>query len=55
MGIFALIFQELGAARRPCEAIIETQSGREIGACGQDRGPSGEIGWAGRVKPCSAR
>ena len=40
---------------RPCEAIIEAQSGREIGACGQDRGPSGEIAGAGRVKPCSAR
>ena len=40
---------------RPCEAIIEAQSGREIGACGEDRRPSGEIAGAGRVKPCSAR
>ena len=40
---------------RPCEAIIESQSGCEIGACGEDRGPSGEIAGSGRVKPCSAR
>ena len=40
---------------RPCKAIIEAQSGREIGACGKDRGPSGQVCWAGRVKPCSAR
>ena len=39
----------------PCEAIIESQSGCEIGACGEDRGPSGEIAGSGRVKPCSAR
>ena len=40
---------------RPCEAIIEAQSGREIGACGEDCGPSIVIAGAGRVKPCSAR
>ena len=34
---------------RPCEAIIEAQSGREIGACGEDRGPSGEIAGAGHA------
>jgi hypothetical protein len=42
-------------ATRPCEAIIEAQSGREIGACGEDRRPSCMIAGAGRVKPCSAR
>ena len=40
---------------RPCEAIIEAQSGREIGACVEDRGPSGMVTGTGRVKPCSAR
>ena len=34
---------------RPCEAIIEAQSGREIGACGKDRGPSGEVAGAGQI------
>ena len=40
---------------RPCEAIIEAQSGREIGACGQDRSPCTVVTGSRRVKPCSAR
>ena len=40
---------------RPCEAIIEAQSRREIGACGEDPTPCIVIAGSGRVKPCSAR
>ncbi len=44
------------AARRRAQARQSSSpERREIRACGEDVGPSGEVAGAGRVKPCSAR
>ncbi len=51
----ARAFRTRRETTRPCEAIIEAQSGREIGACGKHRRPCGVITRSGWVKPCSAR